>query len=274
MSGYGVQAEIAGVVNQKDGPVRIGDSIDVVLSAEAALVWDEESGEILYTKNADEARPVASLSKLVSALVVREKMNVNDVVDIPIEVRKVQRMGANIRLPVGDRVSVYDLLGASMTASANDAIVALAISISGSEEAFVNEANDFARRNGAWQTQISNATGLAGGEQRSTANDMRKIFSLAYRDKMLRNMLVTKRATLITEGGVKRSYRSTNQLLGTYFPVLAAKTGYTKEAGENLVVMTFGEEGQRVGAVVLGSKSRFQDMKTLVEWVWRSYEWP
>jgi len=64
-----------------------------------------------------------------------------------------------------------------------------------------------------------------------------------------------------------------NKLLGTYFPVLAAKTGYTVAAGENLVVMTNGDEGQRIGAVVLGSEQRFYDMKVLVEWVWRNFEW-
>ena len=79
---------------------------------------------------------------------------------------------------------------------------------------------------------------------------------------------------LRTREGSVRSYASTNKLLGTYFPVLAAKTGYTPAAGQNLIVMTHGEAGQRIGAVVLGSSDRFQDMKTLVEWIQRNYTWP
>ena len=183
-------------------------------------------------------------------------------------------MGANIKLPVGDVVSADDLLAAGLIASANDAMVSLAYGLSGSEDEFVYTANGFIKQNGIYSTKISNATGLAGGEQYSTARDIKELFQLNYRDKILRNFLVSEDGTLTTKNGATRKFKSTNQLLGTYFPVLAAKTGYTTEAGENLVVMTYGDKGQRIGAVVLGSESRFQDIKTVVEWVQRSYEWP
>lgn len=265
---------VAGITDTKDTPTKTGDSIDVILSAKAALVWDEETGVILYEKNAHTKRPVASLSKLLTALVVRENMNLKSIVVIPDEVIIVQRKGVNIRLPVGDKVSVYDLLSAGLIASANDAMVSLAIAMSDTEDEFAATANKFAIKNGAFSTWTSNSTGLGGGEQYSTASDIKELFSLAYRDKIIRGLLASKQGTLTTQAGVSRNYKSTNQLHGTYFPVLAAKTGYTVEAGENLVVMTYGDKGQRIGAVVLGSEARFQDMKTLVEWVWRSYTWP
>ncbi len=267
-------SQVAGITtDQNSGPVFSGESLGVEISAKAALVWDEKSGKILYDKNAMERRLVASLIKLLSALTVRRHAETSQVIEIPPEVRRAQLMGANIRLPIGDHATVYDLLAASLIASANDAVVALAVSIYGSEEEFVSKANEYADIKGLFDTKISNATGLDGGEQFSTAHDIMGMFQLAYDDVLLRNMLVSDDGVLRTKEGRVRRYKSTNKLLGTYFPILAAKTGYTRKAGENLVVMTYGEEGQRVGAVVLGSESRFQDMKVLVEWVWRNYTW-
>ncbi|MFH1353888.1 MAG: hypothetical protein ABIH36_01245 [bacterium] len=270
-----VQGQVAGVQTEQQvqPPVFTGQSTDVVLTAQSALVWDETTGAILYEKNAYERRPVASLSKLLSVLVVRDQLNTTDLVEIPPVVREVQRQGVDVRLPIGGHASVYDLLAAGLIASANDALVTLAVAASGSEAAFVEQANEFARSNALFNTHIRNATGLSGGEQYSTAIDIKGLFQLAYRDQVLRNLMVSENGVLRTREGQVRHYKSTNKLLGTYFPVLAAKTGYTREAGENLVIMTYGDLGQRLGAVVLGSEGRFQDMKTLVEWVKRNYTW-
>jgi serine-type D-Ala-D-Ala carboxypeptidase (penicillin-binding protein 5/6) len=270
----GMETRVAGAISEQvSNPVFTGDSLGVELSAKAALVWDEESGEILFDKNAMERRPVASITKLLSALTVRHHIATSKIIEIPVEARKAQLSGANIRLPIGDHVSVHDLLSASLVASANDAIVALAVSNYGSEEEFVSKANEYADIKGLLDTKIANATGLDGGEQYSTAHDVMKMFQMTYGDVLLRDMLVSNDGVLTTKEGRVRRYKSTNKLLGTYFPVLAAKTGYTRRAGENFVVMTYGEDGQRVGAVVLGSEYRFQDMKVLVEWVWRNYTW-
>ncbi len=265
---------VAGAVSQqKLGPSFIGQSFDVVLTAEAALAWDETTGQVIYQKNADEKRPVASLSKILSALVVRSALPLDKTVLIPPEARAAQINGADIHLPIGQHASVLELLSAGLVASANDAMVTLAVATAGSEPSFVNIANDFAKKNGAYDTIISNATGLNGGEQHSTAKDIKTLFSLAYRDQVLRDLLVTDKGQLHTTEGKTVNYKSTNQLLGTYFPVLAAKTGFTNEAGENLAIMTYGQEGQRLGVIILGSRDRFQDAKVLVEWIWRNYQW-
>lgn len=268
------QSRVAGAQEETNIPTKTGDSLDVIISAKSALVWDEKTGTILYEKNAHEKRPVASLSKILSALVIRQNLNLTSMVEIPPEVTVAQRKGVDIKLPVGDKASVYDLLSAGLIASANDAMVTLAVQTSGSEKTFSDMANKFAAKNGAYSTSVSNATGLDGGEQYSTAYDIKELFSLAYRDRVLRNILVSEKGDLTTANGIKRKYTSTNELLGTYLPVLAAKTGYTVEAGENLALMTYGDKGQKIGAIVLGSEARFQDMKVLVEWTWRNYTWP
>lgn len=237
-------------------------------------MWDEATGEILYAKNADRQRPIASLTKLLSALVVRETLPENTQVTIPASVLAAQRSGANIRLPVGEHVSVRELLRASMVASANDAMVSLADAAAGSEAAFVAQANAYARRYGYAHTKAVNATGLSGGDQYSTAHDIRRLLSSAYRDPLLRSFLSLETGTLTTLEGSTRAYKTTNKLLGTYVPIIAAKTGYTVEAGQNLAIITEGPQGQRIGAVILGSDERFQDMKIVVEWIWRNYTWP
>lgn len=255
-------------------PQFTGSSIDVILTAQADIVWDVSSGEILHSHNETEQRPVASLSKLLSMLAVRSQLNPAAVVEIPFDAARAQRLGAHIKLPVGEHATVQDLLAASAIASANDAMVTLAIATSGSEEAFVEYANNFAREElGLENTQLANATGLSGGEQFSTAQDVQVLLTYAFDDPVIGPLLAREAGVLTTTEGTRREYDTTNDLLGTYVPIVAAKTGYTVEAGQNLAMITSKDTGQRIGAVVLGSDQRFQDMKILVEWIWRNYTW-
>lgn len=255
-------------------PKRTGESIDVIVTAQADVVWDVASGKVLHNKDGSTRRPVASLSKLLSMLAVRSKLAPGTIVEIPADARVAQRFGAHIRLPVGEHASVQDLLSASAIASANDAMVTLAVATSGSEEAFVEYANTYAREElGLTNTQLANATGLTGGQQFSTADDVRVLLTEAFNDPILGPLLAREGGVLTTTEGTRREYETTNDLLGTYVPIVAAKTGYTIEAGQNLAVITTGANGQRIGAVVLGSDQRFQDMKILVEWIWRNFTW-
>ncbi len=272
---YALGSEDAPSATLKSIPMKTGKSIDVILTAQAALVWDVDTKTILYDKNANVERPIASLNKLLSALTIREVLpNPSTVVAIPPDVRGAQRKGANIKLPVGQHATVEELLAASMIPSANDAIVTLAVAAKGSEDAFVTYANDYASRRGLFHTKLVNATGLQGGVQYSTATDVMKMLTLAYKDPVLRPYLSQKKGMLITAEGTKRSYDSTDELIGTYLPILAGKTGYTVAAKENLAILTIGPKGQKIGAVILGSDNRFHDMKTVVEWIWRNYTWP
>lgn len=272
---YALNSEDTVPTIPKKVPIKTGESIDVVLTAQAALVWDVDTKHILYNKNGSVQRPIASLNKLLSALTIRELLpNSSTVVEIPSDVRVAQRKGANIKLPVGQHATVEELLAASMIPSANDAMVTLAVAAKGSEDAFVMYANDYAARHGLFHTKLINATGLQGGVQYSTANDVMNMLTLAYKDPVLHPYLSQKKGMLVTQEGTKHSYDSTDELIGTYLPILAGKTGYTIQAKENLAIVTVGPKGQKIGAVILGSDDRFQDMKTVVEWIWRNYTWP
>ena len=254
-------------------PVLTGVAQDVVLTAEAALVWDLASGRILFERQIDQRRPIASVTKLLSALTVRENLALSDVVIIPPEVTAVQAYGAQIGLPVGEHSTVKELLSASLIASANDAMLTLALAVAGSEEDFAALASSWGRAVGLGQTRAANSTGLSGGDQYSSARDVMRLMSLAYQDIELRAMLAAPKGVLETREGKHLAYRSTNKLVNTYVPIKAAKTGYTRAAGQNLVIITEGAAGQEIGAIILGSTSRFQDMKVLIEWIWRNYSW-
>lgn len=255
-------------------PYFSGQGVDVELTAESALAWDLETGEILYDKNSTERRPIASVSKLLSALYVRSIMPTSTVVEIPEEVLGAQRKGVDVQLTVGEHASVQDLLAAALIPSANDAMVSLAVAASGSEEVFVEEANTYAVSLGAQNTRLANSTGLEGGEQYSTAADVQIFLSEAFADPILRTYLSEGAGVIETQEGSRRTYETTNELLGSYLPVHAAKTGYTIQAGQNLTMISENDEGDLIGLVVLGSDQRFQDMKVLIEWINRNYTWP
>ncbi|MDA1169101.1 MAG: serine hydrolase [bacterium] len=256
-------------------PHKTGAAIDVALTAQAALVWDIATNTVLYEKEANTKRPVASLNKLLSALAVRELLpNPNTIIEVPVEARRAQARGANVKLPIGSHASVRQLLEASLVPSANDAMVSLAIAGSGSESEFVTYANSLAARKGLFSTKLANSTGLQEGEQFSTAHDVMKMLSLAYADPLLRPFLSQQKGSITTVEGAVREFTSTDELLGTYLQILAGKTGYTLEAKENLAIITVGPRGQKIGAVILGSDSRFHDMKSAVEYVLRNYTWP
>jgi D-alanyl-D-alanine carboxypeptidase (penicillin-binding protein 5/6) len=254
-------------------PTLTGEAIDVRLTAESAYVWDMATHEVMYAKNMYQERPIASLSKLLTAAVIRNTLPLDRFVPIPDEARAAQRRGAHISLPIGEHAQVRDLLEAMLVSSANDAAVTLAHAAFGSEEAFVEHANAYALMAGLRHTVASNATGLQGGVQHSTAQDVAQLLQMAYRDEVLASFLAQDKGVLTTQEGSRRRYTATNELLGTYLPILAGKTGYTVEAGESLAVVTQDNQGHTIGAVILGSRERFQDMKVLVEWIWRNFDW-
>lgn len=269
-----VNPQVAGeAVGERSGPTRPPDALDVTLTAQSAVAWDVRSNKMLYAKQPQMRRQVASLSKLLSAVTVRDELPLEAELEIPAAVREVQRRGANIGLRPGDKASVDSLLAASLVASANDAMVTLAVGAAHDEASFVKMAHSKGKQLGLSDTRLSNATGLAGGEQYSTAEDVRLLLMAAYGDRVLRDFLDDEEGTLVTRAGIVRKFETTNDLLSTYLPILAAKTGYTYEAGENVALITQVAGRPAIGIVILGSKQRFQDAKILAEWIYRHHRW-
>lgn len=273
--GCGVNPQVAGeAVGERSGPSRSPDALDVTLTAQSVVAWDVDSNKTLYSKQPQMRRQVASLSKLLSVVTVRDELPLEAELEIPTAVREVQQRGAHIGLRPGDKARVDSLLAASLVASANDAMVTLAVGAAHDEASFVKMAHRKGEQLGLSNTRLSNATGLSGGEQYSTAADVRRLLMAAYSDPVLRVFLDDEGGTLVTRAGIVRKYKTTNDLLSTYLPILAAKTGYTYAAGENVALLTQAADRPAIGIVILGSTQRFQDAKILAEWIYRHHRWP
>ena len=223
------------------------------IRSSAAAVIDASTGRLLYAKNPDLRLPPASTTKLMMAIVVVENADLNQIVTI-------SRLAAGVSLhkagfEEGDRVTVEKLLYAALLASANDAAVALAEAVAGSEAKFVDLMNEKAVALGAGNTRFINSNGLPGPRQYTTASDLAKIMSYSLKYSKLREIIGTCFAEISTEKGNSFFLQNTNKLLWSSEDIIVGKTGYTRMARHCFV----GAAERRDSAVivaVLGSPNR------------------
>jgi len=234
------------------------------VSARAAVVIDGTSGNILYAKNPNVKLFPASTTKLVTAMVVLDRMDPETVVTISEEAARTPSVSPHLR--AGEKLKVRDLLNIALIRSVNSAAVALAESVSGSEEAFAKLMNDKALSIGAENTRYVNASGLPGDGQYITAYDLSLIMKEALRYPMIKEIINTRAQQVYTEGGRKISVKNTNHLLWSDEDVVGGKTGYTRAAKHCFVCA--GQKGDNVLiAAVLGESVRselWHDASTLL----------
>ncbi len=234
----------------------------------AAYVLDKKTGDTLYSKNADVPRAVASTTKIMTGMLVLERAANDETVTV--SAYAASTGGASIGLKAGEKRSVTELLHALMLVSANDAAVALAEHVAGSEPAFADLMNERAAQLGAVQTRFTVPHGLASGaEHYSSARDLALIARAAMDNPDFAALVALRRSTWVTNvaPGV-RALNNSNALLERYAPANGIKTGFTNESGYCLVA---GAEaaGRSVIAVVLGSPTRegsFADGVSLLDW--------
>lgn len=198
------------------------------IKSRAAVVMDAVTGRVLFAKNPDLRLLPASTTKLMTALVVMERAKLTDVVRISRKVANTPPI--RVGLKEGDRVTVEDLLYAALMKSANDAAVALAEAVAGSEEEFVKLMNRKAVEIGANDTRYINANGLPGDGQYITAYDLSKIMRQAIKYPVLKEILGTRITEVSTQTGKQMIVRNTNKLLWSDDEVLGGKTGFTRQA--------------------------------------------
>ncbi len=223
------------------------------IASRAAVVMDASTGEILYAKNSNDLLPPASTAKLMTAMVVMEKLNLSDIVTISQRASQARPVKAGFRK--GDKVTIEGLLYAALVKSANDAAIALAEATAGSEECFVSLMNRKAASIGAVNTKFINATGLPGEGQYITAIDLSVLLRAALSHPKLREILGTPAAEVSTEKGKAIFLKSTDKLLWSDQEIIAGKTGYTFMAKHCLV---FAAERNKKTIIIslLGSPSR------------------
>jgi len=234
------------------------------LYAQSAIMIDARSGEVLFQKNADERRVPASTQKLLTALLITRRGNLDAPVTIMTEDTRVEPTKLGLR--PGERYTRRALLESIMVKSSNDACAALARDHSGTEAAFVENMNRAGWSLGARSSYFANSHGLP-ANQFSTARDIARIAFLAYRDPVLRRMMQQRVVYFRHNSGRVTRLEATNKLLERSGSFNGMKTGYTFAAGRCLV--SSGRlNGREAILVQLGSRTKhiFEDAERLMAW--------
>lgn len=239
-------------------------------SAQSAILMDMDSGRILYAKNIHEKRLVASISKIMTSVVVLENVDINKEVQIGDEIKKAH--GSGIYIKQGEKLKIKDLLYGLLLRSGNDAALALAYHTLGSEDKFVAAMNELASKLKMNNSTFNNPSGLDDDclGNYSSAYDMAILTSYAYKIKDFRNIIGTKKYTLKTN---KNTYvwHNKNKMLSSYIYATGGKTGFTKKAKRTLV-STASKGGMNLVVVTLNDGNDWLDHKNLFEYGFNNYE--
>ena len=238
--------------------------------ASSAMVYDSSSGSVIYEKSADTQRPIASINKLMTALVIMESHKPNEVVVIK-DLPELGPYDQKIDIKNGEEFELSELLKATLIHSANDAANALAIYDSGSIEEFAKKMNQKGQEWGLKNSKYSNANGLEGGDDYSSARDVATLASLLIQNKYFGDIVSTKSQYISNLAGKEYLLTTTNKILGQG-GVIGMKTGYTLKAGQCLVTLAE-RGGNQIITVVLDSPDRFQESKSMIDWAFNNYIW-
>ena len=251
-----------------------------MLTAESAVVVDADSGAVLFGKNEEWKEYPASITKVMTALVVLDHCSMDDKVTFSHDaVYNVDKGSSNAQIEEGDVLSVEDCLHALLLKSANEAANALAEHVAGSRAAFAELMNEEARRLGCRNTHFSNPSGLYADDHYTTALDMARIGTAAMNNPAfleIESHLSWKMQPTIRVPEGKTVYMEHKMLLNTKYydeRVIAGKTGYTIVCGNTLVTMAE-SGGQRLVAVVLKDKNpaHYVDTRALLDYGFSMYE--
>jgi len=235
------------------------DNFNTDILAESALAFNPDSGEILFAKDIDTRRQIASLTKIMTSIVVIENMKLDDVIIVDtIPMYGEEEIWA-IELEKGDTVTVENLLKMMLISSYNDAALVLAESI-GSEE-FISLMNQKVERLGLKNTHFSNPCGFDNVNNYSTVNDLKKLITAFLQYPTLVEIVnnLSMEVEYIRGGEVvKETIYTTNSLLDG-ITVKGIKTGYTEDAGRCLITLFEYEDGERFVTILLNSDDRYED---------------
>lgn len=276
-----VQEARGGVVLPSKIGAAIGavEELGPVITAESAVVLDAQSGAVLWGKRPYAVRPLASITKLATALtIVRDGPALDAIVEVTAE--DIPEEGHTV-LQAGDRVTMGDLLTAMLVYSDNAAARVFVRGHEALEGWFFTGVAQTTRALGITSLHVADPAGL-NPENAGHAVDVARLLDEALQEPTIRQRLLRPRAMIAIERNgarIRREIRSTNQLLLDNamhtFAVIGGKTGYLDESGYNLV-MAAERDGHRITIALLGSTAnddRFRDARVLADWVFRNYVW-
>lgn len=243
--------------------VKIPARAELAVSAKAAILMHADSGRVLYEKNADEHMLIASTTKIMTAIVVLEHCELDDLVEV--DSRSAGIEGSSMYLKAGESYTVEDLLYGLLLVSGNDAASALALHVADSMEEFAELMNAKAAELGMTESSFKNAHGLDEEGHYSTARDMAKLAAYCMGNKDFARIAGTVSHTVGEQTLVNH-----NRLLREYDGCLGLKTGYTMAAGRTLVTCAE-RDGARYVCVTLNDPDDWDDHKALYDWAFANY---
>ncbi len=239
------------------------------LSCRSCVLMDSDSGRVLYEKDKDNPRLIASITKIMTAILAIESGRLEEEVTVGEEV--LTMYGSNIYIELGEKMKLLDMVYGLMLRSGNDAALVIAYFIGGSEENFVKMMNEKAKEIGMTNTVFNNPHGLDEVTQnKSTAYDMALLSSYASHNDTYMKIVGTKKYSVQTD---KKSYLwyNRNKLLGSYSYATGGKTGYTPSAGRTLVTNA-SHNNLNLTAVTLNDGNEYVSHETMYNYGFENYK--
>lgn len=275
-----------------DAPIKKGNPGEVYMRAKSAIAIDAETGTILHYQDGKKRTAIASLTKMMTAVLVMENIQDLDHEIITVDKESIYVEGTVVgcprsgycistRLQPGEKIAAINLLKAMLMNSTNDAAYVLGRHIAGSKDEFANMMNRKAEELGLSDTHFCNPSGLdeddKPGQCYSTAYDLARIaaFSMKY-PLIWEIMRLPDMDIQSADGKFTHQIINTDELLDQMPNCMGGKTGFTYEAGKSLMMAAHDPKNKnhRVVAVVIDDPYRWEDMKVLFNWVFDAYDWP
>ncbi len=249
----------------------VGNAKSVYANSYAEIVIEKSSGRVLHQVNQDIKLPMASTTKILTAITVIDNFPLDKIITVPKDCQGVE--GSSIYLKEGDKFSVIDLLYGLMLRSGNDSAKTLAVCLSGGQEEFVSLMNATAKKCGAFNSNFTNPHGLHDENHYTTALDLALITRYALQNFTFAKIVQTKSyvATELTSGE-KRVWKNKNKMIFNYDGATGVKTGYTKKAGRCLV-SSANRKGMEVISVVLNVSNMFERSQQLLNESFNNYDY-
>lgn len=258
-------------------PIRDWGVPEPNLGVRSALLFDLKADKVIFSVAPDQRLPIASLTKLMTAVVVIENMSLEDVVQVrESAIERSKKEGGGQDLYAGEKIRASDLLKLMLIKSSNDAAYAFDEHLSKFYNINLTEKmNQKAVELGMFDSLFTEVAGLDDKNSFSTARDLTKLVKYSFRYNLLYDILKTDRAEVSSiDGRLNHQVLNTNKLLGILFNIVGGKTGYTELAGGSMILVTKSPRGEsNLVSIVLGSNDRFGDTETLVKWAPKAFIW-
>ncbi len=254
-------------------PIRDWNVVEPEIEASAAMVFESNRNKILYQKNINEVLPIASLTKVITALVVLDHLNTENIVTVSEEA--INAYGTQGKLVKDEKISVKNLLYALLMESSNDAAVALSEAVHQKTRMnFIELMNRKAWDIGLRKTFFTDPSGY-GPKNVSTAQEISKMLMYSFEQPLIWKIFKTPAIDLTSaDGTIRHHWTNTDKLLNRLPNVAGGKTGYTTEAQGclALAVECSDKQGYLI-TVILGSQERFTQTEKLINWAKKAYLW-